>query len=415
MKKFVSPSKIKGSLKAPASKSAMQRAIAAALLSRGESLITNPTFCDDSISAMRVAQGLGAKITKKSDYVSIYGGLNPQEEILNCGESGLCIRMFTPIAALTGKRLILTGERSLMERPVSSIEESIKALGANIKSNNSKLPIEVWGTLKGGTVTVDGSISSQFITGLLMALPKCSEDSTLYVKNLKSAQYVDLTIEILKNFGVLIEKENHEKFTIKGNQEFVPGIINIEGDWSGAAFLLCAGAIAGEITVHGIAEESTQPDRAIITALKKARANLHINGDCIHVSRSELKGFEFDASDCPDLFPPLAALALYCKGETILHGTDRLTHKESNRAMTIKSELEKLGARVRLFGDSMIIESSEISGGEVDSHGDHRIAMACAIAALGATSPVVINNAECVSKSYSEFFEDLKLIGGQVR
>lgn len=414
MKRYVYPSDINGTIKAPASKSAMQRCIAAALLADGESILVNPTFCDDSIAAMRVAEGLGAKIKKKTDHIVINGGLRPVTGILNCGESGLCIRMFTPIASLTGAELTLTGEKSLAERPVSAIEGSLSELGVVISSANGKLPLNVSGKLKGGETEIDGSMSSQFITGLLMALPMCGRDSILKVKNLKSREYVDLTINVLKKFSVEIENRGYAEFSVKGNQKFMPGIVEVEGDWSGAAFLLCAGAIAGDITVTGISIESSQPDRGILTALRKAGAMISVKNDSVEVRKSELNGFEFDAAECPDLFPPLAALALYCKGETVIHGAERLKHKESHRGHTIKTELEKLGAVVDLHPDCMVIKSGEIRGAEIESHGDHRIAMMCAIAALGAGSEVGINGAECVSKSYSEFFDHIIRLGVKV-
>ncbi len=414
MKRYVYPSDINGNIKAAASKSAMQRCIAAALLADGESILVNPTFCDDSLAAMRVAEGLGAKIKKKTDHVLISGGIKPVTDTLNCGESGLCIRMFTPIAALTGAELTLTGEKSLAERPVSAIEEPLRDLGAVISSANGKLPLKVSGKLEGGATEIDGSMSSQFITGLLMALPMCGKDSLLKVRNLKSREYVDLTIDVLKKFSVKIENREYSEFSVKGNQKFLPGIVEVEGDWSGAAFLLCAGAIAGDITVTGINIESSQPDRGILTALRKAGAHISVNADSIEVRKSRLNGFEFNATECPDLFPPLAALALYCEGETVLHGAARLKHKESNRGLTIKNELEKIGAVVDLHPDCMVIKSGKIRGAEVESHGDHRIAMMCAIAALGAESEVGINGAECVSKSYSEFFDHLIRLGVKV-
>ena len=415
MKNYVYPSEIKGIIKAPSSKSAMQRSIAAALLADGESILVNPTFCDDSLAAMRVAEGLGARIKKKSDCVIINGGLKPVSETLNCGESGLCIRMFTPVAALTGTTLTLTGEKSLSERPVSAIEGPLRELGSFISSNSGKLPIKVSGMLQGGSAEIDGSMSSQFLTGLLMALPLCRNDSILKVKDLKSREYIDLTINVLKRFSVEIENREYREFFVRGNQKFIPGIIDIEGDWSGAAFLLCAGAIAGDITVTGISMDSAQPDRNVVTALRKAGADITAFSDTIEIKKSELNGFEFDASECPDLFPPLAALAVYCNGETVIHGTERLKHKESDRGMTIKAEMEKLGAVVDLHHDCMVIKGSPIHGAEVESHGDHRIAMMCAIAALRADSPILINGAECVSKSYNDFFDHLKKLGVTVK
>jgi len=414
MKKYVYPSKIDGKIQAPSSKSFMQRVIAAALLAEGMSLIANPSLCEDSVAALSAAEGLGASTMKNSDMVIIRGGLNPRSNLLNCGESGLCIRMFTPIAALTGKRVELTGKGSLTKRPVSRIEECLSSLGVSIKSNNGLLPIEVSSPLRGGDAEIDGSLSSQFLTGLLLALPVAERDSAIKVKNLVSKKYIDMTIEVLRHFGIDIENHEYKEFVIKGNQSYKPGLIEIEGDWSGAAFMLCAGAISGHVTVSGLNTESSQPDREIITALEQCGADVNVGKDFVEVTKKNLTGFEFDAEDCPDLIPPLAALAVHCKGESVIKGSVRLKNKESNREDAIKSEFKKLGGIIRTDNNRMIITGSDIKGGEIDPHGDHRIAMACAIASLNGSGSVVIEDAECINKSYKNFFNNLAQLGVKV-
>jgi len=415
MKKYVYPSEIKGTISAPASKSVMQRAIAAALLARGESLLVNPSFCDDSVAAMKVAEGLGASVVKRSDFVSIRGGLNPVAGVLNCGESGLCIRMFTPITALTGGKTILTGKDSLVKRPVSSIEDSLRELGVTVRSHNGCLPIEISGRLHSGDIEIDGSLSSQNLTGLLIALPLAEGDSIVRVKNLKSREYVDLTIDVMAKFGVTIDNRNYQEFRIKGGQSFTPCIIDIEGDWSGAAFLLCAGAIAGRVSVNGLNSSSSQPDRAVISALKSCGAVISESNNIFDVRGGALRGFEFDATGCPDLFPPLVALALHCKGRSIITGAERLKHKESDRGTAIVSEFRKMGGSITIENDLMIIEGSDLSGSVIYAHGDHRMAMACTIAALKAKGEVRIEGAECVSKSYNEFYNDMIKLGAEIK
>ncbi len=415
MKKYVYPSKISGTISAPASKSVMQRAIAASLLAEGESRISHPSFCDDSMAAMRVAGAMGASVEKKNDQVIIRGGIKPVSGILNCGESGLCIRMFTPIAALTGEKMILTGEGSLAGRPVSGIEEALGKLGVTITSQNGFLPVEVSSMLKGGVAEIDGSISSQFLTGLLMALPLAEKDSIIKVDNLKSREYIDITIDVLKKFGIKVENRGYSEFRIYGNQKFTPADIDIEGDWSGAAFLLCAGAIAGSVSVTGLNPESCQPDRAIITALRKSGAEVKVEKDIIEITSNNLHGFEFDATECPDLFPPIAALAFYCKGESVIWGAGRLKHKESDRGAAIISEFRKMGGSVRIDKDCMVIRGSALSGAEINPHGDHRMAMACAVAALGSSAVVEIDDAECINKSYNEFYDDMIRLGAEIK
>lgn len=415
MKKYVYPSKISGTIAAPASKSVMQRAIAASLLADGESVLQHPSFCDDSLAAMRVAQALGASVDKTEDKVVIRGGIKPVSDTLNCGESGLCIRMFTPIAALTGKRMILTGEGSLSGRPVSGIEDALSALGVSVKSNNGLLPVEVSSLLKGGVTEIDGSVSSQFLTGLLMALPLAEKDSVIKVDNLKSREYIDITVDVLKKFGIEVENHGYNEFRIHGSQKFTPAKIDIEGDWSGGAFLLCAGAIAGGVSVTGLNLESYQPDRAIITALRKSGAEVTAEKNVIHIKSAHLRGFEFDATECPDLFPPLAALAFYCKGETVIWGAGRLKHKESDRGAAIISEFKKMGGSVKIDKDCMIIRGSALTGAVTDPHGDHRMAMACTVAALGSSGVVEIEDSECINKSYNEFYDHMIKLGAEIK
>lgn len=419
--KLIKPSSIKGTVTAPASKSMMQRAIAAALLVEGTTKILNPTYCNDSLAALRVIEALGAKVTRGKDEVIVRGGMNQPGPgtILNCGESGLAIRMFSPIASLWHEELTLTGEGSLLSRPVSMIEEPLKRLGVRVITTDGCPPLRVKGPLVGGEAEVDGSVSSQFLTGLLMALPKAAKGSRLTVTNLKSTPYIDMTLALLGAFGVQVRHANYETFFINGNQTYAcqKGEYWVEGDWSGAAFLLAAGAVAavaGGVTVTGVDTASPQADRKIIEALSSAGAWVEMTGNSVTVEKGKLKGFHFDATHCPDLFPPLAALACNCEGTTVISGVERLVHKESNRAIALEKEFSALGATIRIDGNRMEIEGARLKGGVVDSHNDHRIAMAAAVAALNAQGDITIRDAECVAKSYPDFFKDLKKIGGNV-
>jgi 3-phosphoshikimate 1-carboxyvinyltransferase len=419
--KLIKPSTVKGSVLAPASKSMMQRAIAAALLVEGTTTILNPTFCNDSLAALGVIEALGAKVTRGKNEVIVLGGMNPPGSgtVLNCGESGLAIRMFSPIASLWSGELTLTGEGSLLSRPVSMIKEPLQKLGVHVVTADGFPPLKVKGPLLGGDAEVDGSVSSQFLTGLLMALPKAAGDSRLTVKNLKSTPYIDMTLALLDAFGVQVRHRNYETFFIKGSQSYACKNEGywVEGDWSGAAFLLAAGALAAganSLTVAGLDTSSPQADRRILDALAAAGALVEMAGNSVTVRKSKLKGFHFDARHCPDLFPPLAALACNCEGTSIIMGVERLAHKESNRAMALEKEFSALGAAIRIVGNQMEIVGGKLSGGVVYSHNDHRIAMAAAVAALNAQEGVTIHGDECVAKSYPDFFEDLKKIGGNV-
>jgi len=410
MKREVKPSAVRGTISAPASKSVVQRAIAAALLSDGVSIITNPGTSNDCLAAISIARALGATVIQSDRQLTITGTKGVVNNHLHCGESGLSIRMFTPIAASFSKGITLTGEGSLTTRPMALLESPLQQLGAFCKTNNGFVPIEVKGPLNGGLATLDGSLGSQILTGMLMAAPLAKSDVTLQVKNLQSKPYIDLTLEVMKSFGVTAENRNYEEFFIKANQKYRAITYNVEGDWSGAAFLLVAGAIAGEIRVENITSASKQADKAIVQALLRAGATVKEHSNAIEICHAPLSAFYFDATDCPDLFPPLVSLAAACKGVSSIKGVGRLEHKESNRAVALQSEFGKMGITIDVDGDIMRITGGPLNAATIDSHNDHRIAMAAAISAQTANGVVAIDGAECVAKSYPEFFEDLKSI-----
>jgi|WetSurMetagenome_2_1015567.scaffolds.fasta_scaffold00125_15 3-phosphoshikimate 1-carboxyvinyltransferase len=414
MERTVAPSAIKGSIKAPSSKSMTQRAIAAALLAGGETTIINPSYCDDSLASMSIAAGLGARVKPGSNELLITGGSELREHKLNCGESGLAIRMFSPVAALWPDEIIMTGAGSLKNRPMSMIEDALRQLGVKCSSNNGLLPLTINGPLSGGECEIDGSVSSQLLTGLLMALPVAGKNSVIKVRNLKSRPYIDMTLQVLDKFGVRVTNDNYSKFLIPGKQHYNAIKFEVESDWSGGAFLLVAGAIAGEVTVHGLRQDSRQSDKAIISALDRAGAKIMTSEDSVTISYSTLKAFEFDSTESPDLFPPLVALAAYCKGVSGIKGARRLIHKESNRAAALVEEFGKVGIKVEVTDDYMIINGGTVNGTRVISHDDHRIAMALAVAALGAKDKVAIKDSHCIGKSYPGFFDDLRTLGAVV-
>ena len=414
MNRIIKSANINGEVDAPPSKSLMQRAVAASLLREGPTTILNPSLCQDSMATINVVKKLGADIHFESNFIQINGGLNPSGEILDCGEAGLCMRMFSAIASLCDTELMLEGKGSLNSRPVFMIEKPLLELGVRVKTNNGYPPLCVQGPLKGGKATIDGSVSSQFLTGLLLALPKAKNDTELLVNRLKSKPYIDMTIQLLHDFGVNIQHSNYEMFFIKGNQRFKREKYIIEGDWSGASFLLVGGALGGYVKVSELDVHSMQADKKILDVLKSAGAAVKVNPGTVEVKHRELKPFVFDATDCPDLFPPLVVLACFCKGTSVIRGVDRLRYKESDRASVLKTEFSSLGADIKINKDQMEIKGKKIKGGAIHSHNDHRIVMAAAIAAINTEKKIVIKNVECVSKSYPDFFKDFVSIGGEV-
>lgn len=434
---YLEPSALSGSIGAPPSKSAMQRAIACAGLARGDTLLTRPSYCDDALAALRVAEALGASVERSADWVRIRGGITggitggrgpsaPSAGAplrVSCGESGLCMRMFASIAALRGDRVELLAEGSLAARPMSMAEEALLAAGVSCSSEGGKAPLRIQGPLSGGSYAVDGAKSSQFLTGLLIALARAAGDSVVRVDSLASRGYVDLTLDIMRHFGAQATRdEAYSRFGIAGESGYEGRAYEVEGDWSGGAFLLVAGAIAAGhagLRVEGLSPESSQPDRAILQALALAGASCSYDGGAFALRKSALAGFAFDAGDCPDLFPPLVALASRCEGSSRIRGASRLKDKESDRAEALITEFGSLGLAIALEGDELVVRPEggaprPLSGGIVRSRGDHRIAMAAAVAALAAADRVGIEGAGCAAKSYPGFFEDLAGLGASI-
>jgi 3-phosphoshikimate 1-carboxyvinyltransferase len=428
----VYPGKLNGAQVAPASKSSMQRACAAALLHVGQTTILNPGHSNDDLAALEVIQKLGATVeihnalneqgaTIVESIKIISKGVQPIGPEMNCGESGLGIRMFTPIAALSSQPITIQGKGSLVKRPMHFFDEIFPALGVKITSQNGFLPIQIQGPLQApNSITVDGSLSSQFLTGLLMAYAASdTREAGIHVVDLKSKPYIDLTLAVLNSFGWKVTHTNYEQFSFLPHEPLKEIIeYTVEGDWSGAAFLLVAGAIAGPIKVKGLQLNSTQADKAVMQALQNANVSIALDGDSIEIGSNDgtvLRAFEFDATDCPDLFPPLVALASVCVGVSEIKGVSRLAHKESDRGLTLQTEFGKLGIQIDLEGDIMKIHGGgTIQSAEVFSQHDHRIAMACGVAALKANGPVVITEAEAINKSYTDFFEHLRQLGASV-
>lgn len=405
----IEPGRVRGEVRPPCSKSYAQRLLAASLMARGRSVLHHIEFCDDTLSAMRCVEALGAKVQKMDEEtLSIQGGLKFTQPTLYVGESGLSTRLFTPIASLLNERLLIEGEGTLLHRPMQMMVEPLRGLGVKVKDNDGYLPFEVCGPIQGGEIEMDASISSQFLTGLLMALPLAANDTTLHVKGAVSVPYLDMTIHAAKLFGIEINQRDYCEFYIPGGQIYCPREMEIEGDWSAAAMLLVAGAVAGEVTVENISMLSKQADTSVCTALMHAGATVINDAHSVTALSRELQAFTFDATNCPDLFPALVALAANAQGESVILGTNRLMYKESNRAESLKREYGKLGIEIDLSKDNeMHIQGGHIVGGEVDGCQDHRVAMSLAVAGLCSEEGVTIHGAECVAKSYPTFFEDL--------
>ena len=403
----------KSKIFAPASKSYLQRAMIIAALTKGRAVLRNISWCDDTLAVKGIVQQLGASVREeKRNLIIESNGLNIRKNSFCVGESGLAVRMLSPILALSDKEVILKGKGSLLNRPVSIIADALEQLGVRIETVNNFLPIKILGPVKPGKIEIDGSLSSQVLTGLLIALPLADGDTEIKVLNLKSKPYIEMSLDIVKHFGVEIVNDNYQTFFIKGNQKYKPTEYVIEGDWSGAAFLLVAGAISGEVEVLNLAYNSKQADKRIIDVLRNTGADVTINDNSVIVKKNNLNPFEFDATDSPDLFPPLVCLAAACNGISVIKGVSRLKYKESDRAKALKKEFEKIGVRIELSEDYMKVFGAKIKGAEIDSSGDHRIAMAAGVINLVSDTGIIINNKEVVEKSYPAFFKDMNVLAG---
>jgi 3-phosphoshikimate 1-carboxyvinyltransferase len=429
MKAIVYPGTgLKGSVIAPASKSEMQRACAAALLRRGNTRIHNYGVSDDDKAALGILTALGTTVQYINHHTLEIQSKGLPEIVsadlqLDCGESGLSLRMFTPIVSLCKGKVVMNGRGTLLQRPLKMLEEVLPLLDVQLQSNQGKLPLGLTGPLRAKDIHIDGSMSSQLLTGLLFAYAAgpANAPRVITVDRLASKPYIDLTLNIIRHFGLQVPvNENYERFVFPAAAALLSDNsrtleYTVSGDWSGAAFLMTAAALGGDITLTGLDLDSPQGDKRILEALMQYGCNCSIAPGEITISANRRQPVFFDATDCPDLFPPLVALSAFAEGTSVIRGVHRLKHKESDRAATLQSEFGKMGLAVRVQDDDMIVEGKpQLQGCEVHSCNDHRIAMACTVAAMRASGPVSIRHAEAVSKSYPRFYQDMGSLGMQV-
>jgi 3-phosphoshikimate 1-carboxyvinyltransferase len=412
MIKLIEPGKRKGAIVIPPSKSDAQRAILIAGLAEGKSELQNVGRSDDERTMLQFIQQIGAEVRLNHDTkLHIIGTGNiPDNLNINTGESGLASRLITCILAVHDGNYKITGEGTLLNRSMHFFQDFFNNSGLDFQSENGYLPFHLNGKIHAGTYQVDGSQSSQYLSGLLMALPLLEGDSLLEVNNLRSIPYIRLTIQSLLNAGIHLEyNETFSNFKLPGNQCYKPINYTVEGDWSAASYWLIGSALGLEISVSGLSMGSLQADKNILNALIAAGCSVTQTPEGIAIDGSKRHCFEFDAIHCPDLFPALVTFAALTAGTSVLRGAERLRYKESDRATVLKTEFEKLGVIITIHGDEMRVTGKKfISGGNVDSHHDHRIAMCLAIAGLFSTESITIDHAESVAKSYPNFWKDLE-------
>lgn len=391
----INKSKLNGAVMLPPSKSVAHRALICSFLAGGGTV--SPLVDSNDMRAT----------------IGIINSLKNNEQTLNAIESGSTLRFMIPVAAAFGREVTFVGEGSLLSRTIGEYLDLLPKNGVNVNSNGY-LPITLSGKLLNGTYEVAGDVSSQYITGLLLALPTLDGDSAIILTTpLQSKPYVDMTVKVMQDFGVSVT-ETDFGYLIKGNQRYQPLDYTVEGDWSHSAFFLVAGAIGGDVTVKGLDINSTQGDKAIVDVLKSFGADVRIDDNGITCSKSELKGCTIDAADIPDLVPIIAVLAAFSQGETVIKGAERLRYKESDRIESVVYNLKQIGADVIETADGMIINGGKaLYSGNLKGYNDHRIVMAFSIASLFLDGETVIDDAQSINKSYPSFFEDYNTLGGK--
>lgn len=397
MDMLIKPSFLKGRLDIPASKSCAHRAIICAALAEGTSILSGVSMSKDIKATIDAMSALGASFDVNCDVVTVSGIKNPcGNAVIDCNESGSTLRFVIPIAAALGAAAEFQGRGRLPERPIDIYKRELSKNG--IKFVTEEMPYKITGKLQSGVYEIEGDVSSQFITGLLFALPMLDGDSEIVLtSHLESRPYVDITIDILRRFGIEIE-ENENGFHVRGGQKYTPHDEKIEGDYSQAAFFYVANALGSSVTLGNLNPESVQGDKKILDLIEIMKNNGSFHADC---------------SDIPDLVPILAVLGAFGSGESVIYNAKRLKIKESNRLETTAALLNNLGGDVEVTDDGLIIRpTGNMHGGTVDSFGDHRIVMAAAIAAAGIDGELIIKGAESAEKSYPDFFKDYKQLGG---
>ena len=399
----ISPSKLRGKVVIPGSKSAAHRALIAASLAEGTSVLTKVTMSKDIEATIGTLKAIGAGFDVNGDTIIVTGcGAEFSGKCtMDCNESGSTLRFMIPIAAALGAEAEFLGRGRLPERPIDIYKRELGRHGITFTSN--EMPYSISGRLTGGRYEIEGNVSSQFITGLLFALPLISEDSEIVMTSrLESRPYVDMTIHTLRRSGIIIE-ESRDSFRIRGGQKYLPHDQVIEGDYSQAAFFFTANALGSDIQVDNLLPESFQGDKKILEIIHDMWYNEPVGS------------FRADCSDIPDLVPILAVLAAFGKDESVIFNAQRLRIKESDRLAAVSDMLGRLGGDVTVTEDGLIIRpTGNMTGGEVDSFGDHRIVTAAAVAATGCSGNVIIRGAQAVEKSYPEFFKHYTDLGGKV-
>ena len=412
MNAVIHPAPLSGNIAAIASKSDAHRLLILAALCQGETALKMEQRSEDIDATIGCLRALGAEISLLPDGVLVRGIERVNEDpLLDCGESGSTFRFLLPVASALSAKARFVGSGRLPERPIGELMRAMEQHGVAFSAD--RLPFSTTGKLTGGNYSLPGNVSSQYLTGLLLALPLLNESSNITLTTkLESAAYVDITLHALKRFGIAVDVSGEGYSVAGGQNRHSAGELRVDGDWSNAAFFLAAGAIGAPVRMTGLNLNSPQGDKAILDALFAFGATMSATAKAVSVSPAPLFGCEIDVGETPDLLPVLAVLGACASGETRLVNAARLRLKESDRLASVSAMLRVFGAKVEELPDALVITGGKLTGGVVDSCRDHRIAMAAAVASIRCRGEVTILNADAVNKSYPAFFEDFNRLGG---
>lgn len=413
----IQPGVLNGTVSMPPSKSVAHRAIICASLAQGVSVLHPIALSNDILATMNAMQQLGAVMTLAGDTLTVDGThtFSHPSALLDCGESGSTLRFLIPIAAAGGVTARFIGHGKLPERPIGVLTDCLPLHGVPCQTEGG-LPLTIKGHLQSGTYPVAGHISSQFITGLLLALPLLNGDSEIILTSpAQSVGYIDMTIAVLRDFGITIEPTANG-WHIPGQQHYRPRSYTVEGDWSQAAFFMTAAALGGQITIDNLDPHSTQGDKACLALYARFGADIRTDPHGrITITHRALKGISIDATDIPDMVPALAVTAALCEGTTTITGAARLRIKECDRLAAMRDGLSRLGADIQETPDGLVINGvSALHGGTAEGYNDHRIVMSLAMASVRCTGDIVLTDRESINKSYPTFFDDMQRLGGKV-
>ncbi|MBI2659654.1 3-phosphoshikimate 1-carboxyvinyltransferase [Candidatus Woesearchaeota archaeon] len=405
---------VNATIEAPSSKSYTQRALIVASLANGKSVIKNPLFSEDTFYMISALKQFGVSIVKKGRNLIVHGtngNLKSPDKPVFVGNAGTAMRFLSAFASLAKEKITITGDKRMQQRPLQDLIDALKQLGVKVESNGGCPPVDIYGNFAGGNARLKSGISSQYLSSILMCAPYAKKDVAISIAgNLTSKPYIDITLDVMKNFGVNVKNHDYKKFTIRNTEKYKPRVYKVEGDASSASYFFAAAAITkGKVMVKNINPRSKQGDIKFLDTLKRMGCGVRKGNDFAEVKGESLKGIDVEMGNMPDIVPTLAVTSIFADGMTIIRNASNLRYKETDRLKALAFELRKIGANVEERQDGLAIKRKRLQKAVVETYNDHRMAMSFAIAGL-AISGIRIKNPNCVAKSFPDFWEKFSLL-----